>query len=385
MKRSLLLLPRDPMMFRDGKPFDAGLGARSIGWPMPSTIAGSIRTRLWGDREFNQQAVDRLREVHHTGPFLAALGEDGRWDVAFPAPADAAVYSSGRGAFQIVPLRPTAAGAYGEGTGCDLPAGLHPLVGAQAKKAAEDAPMFWTAESSLEWLEKTDFSSWLRTGEVVGYDRLPGQSRLHVQMELDRRNAAEGMLYRTASLEFDFDTEFRHHKEKRRKQRPAKALGIFSQVQADGDDWASTDGAGPLGGEQRTAVWSQTENLLPRAPEGLKDLKRVRVQLLTPGVFTKGWKPGWAEGGEPPGCEGLKLKLVAAAVGRRLAVSGFDMTLKEEKRYRPTRFLVPAGSVYFFEVERGDPAQLWLRPVSDGEPEQKDGFGIALTGGWEWR
>jgi CRISPR-associated protein Cmr3 len=47
--------------------------------------------------------------------------------------------------------------------------------------------------------------------------------------------------------------------------------------------------------------------------------------------------------------------------------------------------MVPAGSVYFFEVASGDPASLadqWLAPVSDDAQEQRDGFGLALWGTW---
>ena len=44
-ERTLLIEPRDPVIFRDGKPFALGLSARSIGFPMPSTVIGAIRTR----------------------------------------------------------------------------------------------------------------------------------------------------------------------------------------------------------------------------------------------------------------------------------------------------------------------------------------------------
>jgi CRISPR-associated protein Cmr3 len=45
--------------------------------------------------------------------------------------------------------------------------------------------------------------------------------------------------------------------------------------------------------------------------------------------------------------------------------------------------MVPAGSVYFFELLEGDPSAVlesWLRPVSDNEQDRKDGFGLALWG-----
>ena len=116
MIRNLLICPRDPMMFRDGKPFDAGLGARSLGWPMPSTIAGHIRTRLWGQRDFRGNE-DKLRGISQIGPFFASQDEKYQWNLSFPAPADAAIYGS-TAAFEIVPLRPTRT-AFG-GAACDF-------------------------------------------------------------------------------------------------------------------------------------------------------------------------------------------------------------------------------------------------------------------------
>ena len=52
---------------------------------------------------------------------------------------------------------------------------------------------------------------------------------------------------------------------------------------------------------------------------------------------------------------------------------------------KATRRLVPAGGVYFFESDGNDNSALaghWLRPVSDGEQERRDGFGLAVWGTW---
>jgi CRISPR-associated protein Cmr3 len=45
--------------------------------------------------------------------------------------------------------------------------------------------------------------------------------------------------------------------------------------------------------------------------------------------------------------------------------------------------MVPAGSVYFFEVIEGNAqelSKLWLKSVCDNEQDKKDGFGLALFG-----
>jgi CRISPR-associated protein Cmr3 len=54
--------------------------------------------------------------------------------------------------------------------------------------------------------------------------------------------------------------------------------------------------------------------------------------------------------------------------------------------------MVPAGSVYFFEVKDGNPRDLaekgWLATVSDkdrrkGTFDAEDGFGLAIWGAWQ--
>src|ERR1022692_1049314 len=130
----------------------AGLGARSIGWPMPSTVAGHIRTRLWGERKFPGNE-DKLRAISQIGPFFASQDEKYQWDLSFTAPADAAIYGR-KAAFEIVPLRPTRTAF--RGAACDLPVGLSPLAGARSEKETDSAPGFWTREQTPAWLKKTD-------------------------------------------------------------------------------------------------------------------------------------------------------------------------------------------------------------------------------------
>ena len=85
---------------------------------------------------------------------------------------------------------------------------------------------------------------------------------------------------------------------------------------------------------------------------------------------------------------GLRAKLVAAAVGRPVTVSGWDLI---ENIPKPSRRLVPAGSVYFVELQ-GEPdlgavrqwvGALWLQPwASQPEQDRRDGFGLILVGAW---
>jgi CRISPR-associated protein Cmr3 len=44
--RSILITPLDPVIARDGRPFNAGTRMKGLDWPYPSVLAGSLRTLL---------------------------------------------------------------------------------------------------------------------------------------------------------------------------------------------------------------------------------------------------------------------------------------------------------------------------------------------------
>jgi len=83
----------------------------------------------------------------------------------------------------------------------------------------------------------------------------------------------------------------------------------------------------------------------------------------------------------------VKLNLVSACTGRWKPISGWSLE-KGRRGPKPIRRLVPAGSVYFFEVLEGDASalakNLWLRSVCDDEQDRRDGFGLALWGIWDY-
>jgi CRISPR-associated protein Cmr3 len=125
-------------------------------------------------------------------------------------------------------------------------------------------------------------------------------------------------------------------------------------------------------------------------PQSIRDAlaktTQVRLILATPAIFADAWKPGWLNEqleGTPPGCS-VKLKLVGVNNGRWKAVSGWS--LAPPRGPKAIRRMVPAGSVYFFRVEKpGDAASLadlWLQPISDNDQARRDGFGLALWGTW---
>ena len=122
--------------------------------------------------------------------------------------------------------------------------------------------------------------------------------------------------------------------------------------------------------------------------------KRIRLVLATPAIFSHGWLPGWLIlnedsliGAPEDAPDGLKLKLISACTDRWKPISGWSLE-KGRRGPKAIRRLVPAGSVYFFEVLSGDAENLvkkfWLRSVCDEDQDRRDGFGLAVWGLWDY-
>ena len=175
------------------------------------------------------------------------------------------------------------------------------------------------------------------------------------------------------------------------------------------------DELSPLGGERRLIHWRsaaavdpawQCPNSVRQWLEGgaMAERSRLRMMLASPAIFAAGWQPGWLQFEHSNGRKVLvgdipetdvRVRLVSACVDRWRPISGWGYEPvrdsgsdgREKLKFgpKPVRRLVPAGGVYFFEVERGDVAQLterWLKSVCDDEQDRRDGFGLAVWGTW---
>jgi CRISPR-associated protein Cmr3 len=116
----------------------------------------------------------------------------------------------------------------------------------------------------------------------------------------------------------------------------------------------------------------------------LAQTDRLTMNLVTPGVFREGWKPGWLHEGLKgrPFNGGPRLTLIGVCIQRWRAVSGWSY---KDGGPKPIRRVVPAGGVYFFQSDTKDNsalAEYWLRSVCDKEQERRHGFGLAAWGTW---
>jgi CRISPR-associated protein Cmr3 len=401
MTMMLEITCRDSIVARDGRPFGAGQGnrMRSFDWPLPSVLAGSLRTTLGkaAKRDFSPEAAEDLLQVEVAGPLPRT-----REQLYLPAPEDCVLHPDGR-VLRAVPQREADGG-------CDWPNGapLRP-VGLTQAQASED---FKPAEAPA-WWPPDRYAAWL-AGEDIAFDEhflcsAEKDERTHVKIDPAVGASEESQLFTTAALALSHLPRYRMETKREDSTKPKKAcrketglsrfveIMLSARIRAGG--WceevaAKLDALHPFGGERRLAHWKTGADVAawqcpPKLRGALAQAQRVRMILTTPAVFSDGWRPGWLGvelEGSPPGAN-ARLRLVGVSIARWKAVSGWSLAHRPEQPRGPkaVKRMVPAGGVYFFEIVDGNAAALadrWLEPVSDDVQDRRDGFGLAVWGTW---
>ncbi|MCS6912328.1 MAG: type III-B CRISPR module-associated Cmr3 family protein [Myxococcales bacterium] len=363
---SWIIEPRDTLVVRDGRPIRERGAMRSVDFPWPSTVAGLVRTRLLSDPATGRftGTPHEARRIPVAGPLLARLGPNGQGEeLLVPAPRDC-LWQAPEGEREVLVRHRLVPAATPEpGVQTDLPSGLQlvrPLQDPGTGKASQ-GPAFWTWSELEHWLcEPEPQRRYPAPGGRLsfGHPGLVRERRVHVAIAAESQTAAEGQLYSVEGLRFA-DRQERY--------------GLWFRC----DDPRLQPGTVPCGGERRLSWLRRAALPAPPPPQGLRPERTMRVVLLTPALF--------AQGALPQGCQIAGARVVAVCVPRPEPISGWDLERRGPKR---TRWMVPAGSVYFVDVEgfmSGESWQQWLHAVwmqciSDAEQDRLDGFGLCVVG-----
>jgi CRISPR-associated protein Cmr3 len=354
----LKLTPLDTLFFRDGRPF-SGATRGEGGLPWPRTLAGALRTRLvvshgvdlrqFGQRRRQGQTPEAalrelgcpewVRTARFRGPWLAWEKGNNTPEPLVPAPATLvrSKEKSENGLGLLHPWNPMEIPGWTDSQRWPLW-----LPGfADAKPAGgylthEGLNMFLNGNvpKPSHLLSPDDLYGWdERTGLEIQPDTLTGQ---------------DGQLYGIRLLAL----------------KPGVCL--YAEVEVDGESTeASKHLTGPmhLGGEGRQVLL----NVVPTCawPQVPASGSRSMWLLTSPGPFGDPWQPaGFASG----------VTVRSLASGAPVAFSGWDVARVGPE---PTRFAVPAGSVYFVE---GDQTGCLISLCKDEDAAV--GWGLALRGVW---
>jgi len=377
---NVIIYARDPLIFRDGRPFGEFGTVRTgvLQWPLPSTVGGMLRSRIGLNRDpgfFKQpDAIDRIRSVRikHTLPVYRTDRKN--WRIVYPKPADILVCDGKGGKLELIPFLYASM----DGSGITLPwkNWLVPLPQVN-EKPARHQPFFWNESIYMSWLTAPEEMDRMINAGDLGM-RLPHQDR-RIHCSIDRASgvAAEGRLWTSSGLCMQgYDAD-----------KGLNQWGIAVELSGcDSDD--DITGPAHLGGDRRLAFIQNGTVDWPSCPKNFSNAQYLKLVLTTPGNFG-GWAPEWLlpktalDQNETPwvGVPGLdhKVRLCSAFVPRWIPVSGWDYA---QRRPKAMKKLVPAGAVYVIEIQEPANAQsiaghLWANPLSVGE---NDGCGICMVG-----
>jgi CRISPR-associated protein Cmr3 len=147
-----------------------------------------------------------------------------------------------------------------------------------------------------------------------------------------------------------------------------------------------------LGGEGRIVEISphheRALSLPPTAEAALRATGRFRLLLLQPADFAGSWLPAGFTATERNGTtcwrgtlDGVTLRIVVSCGGPPVAIGGWDMVKRESKALR---WCVPAGTVYYCELEIGSDVPRVLQQFHDQKlgVNAQMGFGHVVIGAW---
>ena len=385
-----IIEPRDSLIVRDGKPFGADIThATSLDFPFPSTTTGGVRTRagLDANGKFDVSQISKVQNIEVKGAMLVGLNPDTNRIANFylPSPADALLVQNEDqkldGECSIKRLLPIAI----DDAITNLPNNLMPVGITQndSKVKPYTDLKFWNWSSLKDWLiDAKDVDN--SKPNNYGINNLLKDSRTHVAINLDMASldmaSNDGDLFSTRGLEFNYGNGDLSNTEK-------LALVVF----VDDANSKKLEGKGslaPLGGERRLVTWREEkkQHQIQTCPDEIKERikaeKSCRLMLLTPAYFPDGM---------PRSNDNYEVKAVAC--NRYQTVSGWDF---EIDRPKPTRRLLPAGSVLFLDLQNNKDIgswidNTWFSCVGNNEQAIKDGFGLSVLGTWdensltEWR
>ncbi|MDT8897622.1 type III-B CRISPR module-associated protein Cmr3 [Thermanaerothrix sp. 4228-RoL] len=351
----LFMQAEDVLLFRDGRPFSAGSDheARSLFPPPPSVMQGVLRSHYLAHKNISLNDPQAIRELvgdsanpkglRLRGPFLARREND-RVVRCFPTPADA--YPADKKAERVVPMK-VAKNPGGCVWGNEI---LPYLLERPNKIVTKSAPGEYLSEKALlEYLEQGK-----EVTPVKAADLYVTEWRLGIQIDSQRLSTAKGMLYEVAFIRLYEDA------------------GLVVEILEGYPDFPP-QGVMRAGGEGRALRYTilKEGEITPFSWGYTGELPRFfKVYFATPAYFSQGWKPAsWQSffTGE--------VRLEAVALSRYQTLGGYDLL---NRRQKPGRRFVPAGSVYYFSHAGG--VQLSQQTIT--EDGAALGFGQVIVAAW---
>jgi CRISPR-associated protein Cmr3 len=338
----------DTLFFRDGKPFSMGedTWANSMFPPLPSVIYGALDTAF-----LMQQKDLNLTQARQFSLNSLLLRKDN--DFIFPFPNDLVVYENKKdkkiSTHKLLLVNKETVKGFVSNYTLD-----YLLQTPKADKVKDVANSYLSLPYFKAYLEGSLKS---QEGKIYEEIELIHEPKIGIGRDNETNITEEGKIYRVGMK---------------------RAIDIKLAISTDSLKLVDNKSFLRLGAENKQASY-EIDNYTNDF-EKLKNItiksNQFKVYLSTPAIFKDDYKP----------IAFHNCKLLACAIGKSIAVGGFDIDKKEPK---PMYKAVPAGSVYYFEAADKETAQKIANEVnnsglgtaiSEVGDFAKQGFGIAYIG-----
>lgn len=375
----IALQPLDTLLFRDGKPFSASVRAQS-GLPNPQTLAGALRTKMLAAIGFDFVKFSRKRRQHSDTPIVTLLQDCGAPEWVLKCKFLGPWLALRKGTEPIEPLLPMPLPLVRDGDSKTWDLGkpttgvpgwrgtvlsgktMLPLWRKNLREAKNPGGFLSVEGINAFLLGKTPADQhWFKPDQLFGYDNRTG-----IGIDMDKLASGDGQIYGISLLSLKEKIHLRPEQENKWKNASVCfAARILPGPGMPENVKETISGPFPFGGEgkyvdcQIGALQQWTEPTIG---------KQCCYLLTTPGDFaTDNDHPSWLPRDLP------MASLRSAAIGTPLAVSGWDVARGGP---RPTRFVVPPGSVYYLEQDQ---------PISvESFTGNQEGWNFALKGIWNY-
>jgi CRISPR-associated protein Cmr3 len=326
--RRRFLEPLDVLTLRGNRPFgDPGSYGESMLPPWPSVAAGALRSLVYAE---TGKVLDHPDEFSVLAFHIAVRHGGGRVDVFQSLPADLEVTLDDDGHARPHHLRPRTPA---EGLLTSAPLAKLPVLAKDARSKPR----------SGYWLDAAGWSAYLE-GKVPSAANLHSSDRLWkidervgIGLDATTRRADDGKLFSLQTVAFAQDAGF---------------LVAFA-----GSALIPEEGIVRFGGDGHAVRLRAVEpSGLPKSNHAaIAAAGRARIVLTAPGLFADGWRlSGMREDGQFI-LDGVRARVVAAAVPRADVVSGWDLA---RRRPKPAERVAAIGSVYWLEDLVASPESL---------------------------
>lgn len=353
----------DTLFFRGGKPFSMGQETTVSGLfpPSPSVIYGALRTAYFAENQEDFKQFQMIGKDATDQLIITHLGYERRGEYGssryFPAPLDLVTDKETKHEKKAFLLQAEDI-SDSEISNSKTPQIL--CIG-KDKPKIEDLSEAFVNESTLKSylnlaIEEFSFENMA--------DFITIEPKVGVGLNRKTRTAEEGQLYFVNMI------------------RPRdKHINDFNINITFSDLKLPQSGILRIGAEGKGATY-KTIDLTRKLQADFEGIK-FKLYLSTPALFKKGWLPDWIDEKTLKGTfpkTNTQIKLLTCAVGKPVSIGGFDVKKQQPK---PMLRAVPAGSVYYFEIENGNVQDiidaLKISPsICNYRP--KEGFGLAFIG-----